>query len=150
MQREPNIKTPRLVLPEIYAFNPSRDTLGGTSYLIVENTGNILVDCPLWQEVNQEFLSQQGGVSWLYLTHRGGIGKQVKQMQSFLGCEVLIQEQEAYLLPEVKLTTFKREIELKEGLRGIWTPGHSPGSSCLYSHKEGGVLFSNTLAKKRV
>ena len=63
MQAEPTpIKAPRLVLPSIYAFGPNRETLGGTAYLIVENTGNILVDCPLWEEKNQDFLQSQGGV----------------------------------------------------------------------------------------
>jgi len=142
MTNEPNLKTPRLILPGIYAFSPNRETLGGTAYLIVENTGNILVDCPLWNEVNQQFLLSQGGVSCLYLTHRGGIGKQVKQMQGGLNCQVVIQEQEAYLLPNVLTTTFEQEIELNENLFGFWTSGHSPGSSCLYYKKEGGILFT--------
>jgi glyoxylase-like metal-dependent hydrolase (beta-lactamase superfamily II) len=134
-------KPPRLLLANLFAFTPNRDTLGGTAYFIVENTGNILLDCPAWDGANQEFLLKQG-VRRLYLTHRGAMGKQVKQMQLALGCEVIIQEQEAYLLPNVAVTTFREKIVLNDNCYGFWTPGHSPGSSCLYWSQHGGVIFS--------
>jgi glyoxylase-like metal-dependent hydrolase (beta-lactamase superfamily II) len=135
-------KLPRSIFPQIYAFPPSRDTLGATAYFIVNKSGNILVDCPFWQENNLQFLRTSGGVRWLMITHRGGIGKQVKQIQTDLDCEIIIQEQEAYLLPEVKKTTFSEELILTPELELIWTPGHSPGSSCLYWREHKGILFS--------
>jgi glyoxylase-like metal-dependent hydrolase (beta-lactamase superfamily II) len=134
-------KPPRQILDGLFSFHPNRETLGGTSYLIVENTGNILVDCPAWDSYNQQFLHQKG-VRWLFLTHRGGIGKQALHIQTTLGCEVVIQEQEAYLLPEVKVTPFEREFFLSPTCYGLWTPGHTPGSSCLYWNHHGGVLFT--------
>ncbi|HEY9847906.1 MAG TPA: MBL fold metallo-hydrolase [Leptolyngbyaceae cyanobacterium] len=134
-------KQPRAVLDTIFAFPPNRDTLGATAYLIVENQTNILVDCPAWDEENQEFLKERGGISCLFITHRGGIGK-VKEIQQYFGCAVLIQEQEAYLLPKIDVTSFGKEYELTPQIQAIWTPGHSPGSSCLYYSREGGVLFS--------
>ncbi len=135
-------KAPRSILPGIFAFSPNRDTLGATAYFIVNKTGNILVDCPAWHDTNQDFLLAQGRVSWLVITHRGGIGKQVLQMQEALECEIIIQEQEAYLLPEVKVTTFVDNLILTPEIELIWTSGHSPGSSCLYWNNLGGVLFS--------
>ncbi|MDJ0567424.1 MAG: MBL fold metallo-hydrolase [Pleurocapsa sp. MO_192.B19] len=135
-------KTPRLVLPGVFAFAPNRDTLGATSYLIVNKSGNILLDCPSWNVVNQEFLLTQGGISYLIITHRGGIGKQVMQMQQTLNCKVIIQQQEAYLLPEVEVSSFAENLTLSSDLELIWTPGHSPGSSCLYWQQHGGILFS--------
>ncbi len=133
-------KQPQTVLDNIYAFSPNRDTLGGTAYLIVEKEGNILLDCPAIDEITSEFLTSHGGVKILFITHRGGIGK-ARELQSTFNCEVLIQEQEAYLLPKVKVTTFRQEITLARS-RVIWTPGHSPGSSCLYSPSNGGILFT--------
>lgn len=141
-------KPPRTVLHhqegtaphKILAFPPNRDTLGGTAYLILDEV-NVLVDCPAWDETNRAFLQEQGGVRWLFLSHRGGIGK-VREIQQAFGCEVLIQEQEAYLLPDVSVTRFEQEFELTPHLRTLWTPGHSPGSSCLYCDRFGGVLFS--------
>ena len=154
-------KQPRAVLDTILAFPPNRDTLGATAYLIVENETKILVDCPAWDEENQKFLRDRGGVSWLVITHRGGIGK-VEEIQQAFGCKVLIQEQEAYLLPKLtppnppnpgglaegsnvgreNIVTFREGYRLTPETQVIWTPGHSPGSSCLYYSAFGGVLFS--------
>ena len=136
------IKPPRSVLPEIFAFAPHKDTLGGTAYFIVNKSGNILLDCPAWNEINQQFLMANGGVRWLILTHRNGISKQLNQIQTFCQCEVIIQEQEAYLLPEIKITSFRETLSLNNTLELIWTPGYSPGSSCLYWQENNGVLFS--------
>jgi glyoxylase-like metal-dependent hydrolase (beta-lactamase superfamily II) len=65
----------------------------------------------------------------------------VREIQQAFGCEILIQEQEAYLLPGLRVTRFKQDFNIGNA-QVIWTPGHSPGSSCLYYPREGGVLFS--------
>lgn len=134
-------KLPRLVFETIFAFAPNRDTMGGTAYFLIEGSGNILVDCPAFDDDELQFLQQHGGVRWLFLTHRGGIGK-VRELSQQFGCEVLIQEQEAYLLPGQVVTTFQTEFSLSAGNVAIWTPGHSPGSSCLHHARYGGVLFT--------
>jgi glyoxylase-like metal-dependent hydrolase (beta-lactamase superfamily II) len=137
-----------LSIKKILAFPPNRDTLGGTSYLIVRNEGNILIDCPALEQINQDFWQclghdrpTPGAVSWLFITHRGAIGK-AAEVQAALDCKILIQEQEAYLLPGLTVTTFSQEFTLDDTTQVIWTPGHSPGSSCLYYREFGGVLFS--------
>ena len=137
-----NARSPRPIMPGIFAFSPNRDTLGATSYLIVNKSGNIILDCPTWNEVNQEFLESHGGINALVITHRGGIGKNVLQMQQALNCSVIVQEQEAYLLPEVEVKSFANNFIINSDLELIWTPGHSPGSSCLYWQHQGGILFT--------
>ncbi|ASC69832.1 hypothetical protein XM38_007620 [Halomicronema hongdechloris C2206] len=139
-------KLPRQILDTVFAFPPNRETLGATAYLIVENdaqgrSANLLVDTPAWHQTNVDFLQQQGGVRWLCLSHRGAIG-QVNEFQKALGCEVVIQEQEAYLLPQLQPTTFQQTIDLSPTCRALWTPGYSPGSACLYYEAYGGVLFT--------
>ena len=134
-------KQPQAALDTVYAFSPNRDTLGATAYLIVENRANILIDCPAIDELNLKFLQQQGGVRWLFLTHRGAIGK-AEKIQQETGCEIVIQEQEAYLLPELAVKNFSDEFVFSPSCQAIWTPGHSPGSSCLYYAGSGGVLFT--------
>ena len=136
-----NTKPPRSILPGIFAFAPNRDTLGATSYLIVDKIGNVLLDCPAWNETNREFIQSRGGVNFLIISHRGGIGKSLMEMQQALNCQVIVQEQEAYLLPEVEVTSFGDRFTISPDLEIIWTPGHSPGSSCLY-WKQQGVLFT--------
>lgn len=137
----PSGKLPRPVFETVFAFAPNRETMGGTAYLICEDTGNILVDCPAWDGEQEALIQQHGPVRWLVLTHRGAIAR-VKPIQQALGCDVLIHEQEAYLLPGLAVTSFRESFELSRLSRLIWTPGHSPGSACLYHAAYGGVLFT--------
>ncbi|WP_235355289.1 MBL fold metallo-hydrolase [Aliterella atlantica] len=135
-------KQPQAVFADrIFAFPPNRDTLGGTAYLIVEKEGNILLDCPATDENTYEFIRLLGGVRVLFISHRGGIGK-ARELQAAFNCDILIQEQEAYLLPKLTVTTFQHQITLQPYMQVIWTPGHSPGSSCLYLPEYGGILFT--------
>ncbi|MEM7554148.1 MAG: MBL fold metallo-hydrolase [Cyanobacteria bacterium P01_A01_bin.84] len=134
-------KLPKNILKNIFSFPPNRDTLGGTAYLIVENIGNILIDSPNLDEASENFLHSQGGISHLYITHRGAIGKAAAIQKKF-DCKIIIQEQEAYLLPNLTVKTFQEKFTLNIQTELIWTPGHSPGSSCLYYHDNGGVLFT--------
>lgn len=118
--------------------------MGGTAYLVTTSDGNILVDCPPWDTTVAAMLEQYGGVRWFVITHRSGIGgiTTVKQIQAQYGCEVVIQEQEAYLLPELSLYPFQQRLTLTDDCSLLWTPGHSPGSACLYLGIEGGILFT--------
>ena len=134
-------KPPLSILEGVFAFPPNRETLGGSAYFIVEKVGNILVDCPAWNHTNHQFILDQGGVNFLFITHRNAIAR-VKEIQQNLQCEVIIQEQEAYLLPEVSTKNFKEELSLSPHCTAIWTPGYSPGSSCLYYASQGGILFT--------
>jgi glyoxylase-like metal-dependent hydrolase (beta-lactamase superfamily II) len=139
-------KLPRQIFASIYAFPPNRDTLGGTAYLIqgrnaTGKPSNILVDAPAWDDHTQGFLHQQGGVRWLFITHRAALGK-ASTLQKALGCEVVIQEQEAYLLPSTPKTSFQHVFRFSPQSEAFWTPGYSPGSACLYHSNYGGILFT--------
>jgi len=139
---EASLKQPRQILPGLFAFPPNRDALNGTSYLIVENSGNILIDCPTWEPETQQFLRDRGDLRWLVLTQRDGGRNSIPLLQTALGCTVLVQEQEAYLLPGCSVETFGRERQFAPDAWAIWTPGYSPGSSCVYLQRHGGILFS--------
>lgn len=134
-------KPPRQLFPTIYRFAPNRETLGGTAYFIVKKGGGILVDCPPWHSDTETFLQTQGGVRTLFITHRVAISAQVAKIQAALNCDIVIQEQEAYLMPEARVTPFQQTWEMAD-VRALWTSGFSPGSACLYYAQEGGCLFT--------
>jgi glyoxylase-like metal-dependent hydrolase (beta-lactamase superfamily II) len=131
----------------LWLFAPNRDTLGGSSWFLQHPQGNGLVDVPALAPENLSFLEQQGGIRWIFLTHRTNFGK-AQTFQEHFGCALIVQEQEAYLLPEAKTTPFQHEWAIAQAepialdLTALWTPGHTPGSSCLYWNQHGGVLFT--------
>ncbi|WP_448381529.1 MBL fold metallo-hydrolase [Gloeomargarita sp.] len=127
----------------IFAFPPQRHTLGGTSYFIVGEalglSGNLLIDCP--DSAFQPWCQAQGGIQYLLLTHRDGADR-IPQWQATFGCPVVTQQQEAYLYPGVWVRPFAQTLTVVPDVTMIWTPGYSPGSSCIYLDRLGGVLFT--------
>ena len=81
----------------------------------------------------------------MLLTNREGHGR-VRRLQQRLGWPVLVQEQEAYLLPGVDpLETFAEEHRTAAGLRLLWTPGPTPGSCVVHAPAPWNVLFCGRL-----
>jgi glyoxylase-like metal-dependent hydrolase (beta-lactamase superfamily II) len=164
-EKPPVSKEPRAVLDSIWAFPPNRETFGGTAYFIVENSQNVpanvlqaefksvpknlpqnvpknvLIDCPSWDHNTQSFLQRHGGVQHLIITHRQGASPAAAEIQRCFGCQVWVQEQEAYLLPSVDVTSFQESSYPYADLQIFWTPGYSPGSACVYRAGQG-VLFT--------
>ncbi len=143
-------KPPQSVFGTIFAFTPNRETLGGTAYLILEpasvsqgttESANILIDCPALTDFHKDFIHSKGGLQTLFITHRGGMA-QVKEFQKEFDAQVLVQEQEAYLLPGVETEVFHLGRILSPTSKVLWNPGHSPGSASLYHSSYGGVLFT--------
>ena len=85
----------------LWAFPPSRDSDGGTAWLLhTSGGGSVLVDVPLLSDEHLSWLQQQPP-GWIVLTHRQGHGR-CRRLQEQLGWPVLVQEQEAYLLPTLQ------------------------------------------------
>lgn len=140
-------KQPRSILEGIYSFAPNRATLGGTSYLIVKNDNlggpaNLLIDAPANDPAILQFIAEHGGVRDWVITHRGA-GGEAKALQAALNCRVVIQEQEAYLFPNMPaLVTYRDTYSLGDNCEAFWMPGYSPGTACVYLNRHGGVLFT--------
>ena len=131
----------RQVLEPLWLFAPNRDTQGGSAWWLdgpgPDGAGGWLIDCPAYTEANLELLRRRGE-GRILLTSREGHGR-VRRFQEALGWPVLVQEQEAYLLPGVQgLQPFGAELALAPGLRILWTPGPTPGASVLLA--QGGAL----------
>jgi glyoxylase-like metal-dependent hydrolase (beta-lactamase superfamily II) len=126
------------VRSDLWLFAPNRDNQGGSAWFLEHSDGDLLVDVPALTEANLAFLQHRPRPGQIVLTGRDGHGR-CRALQEALGWPVLVQEQEAYLLPGVKgLETFGREHALAPGLRLLWTPGPSPGS-CVLNALGGGA-----------
>jgi glyoxylase-like metal-dependent hydrolase (beta-lactamase superfamily II) len=81
----------------------------------------------------------------IVLTSREGHGR-LRRLQEQLDWPVLVQEQEAYLLPNVeRLDCFKDEHTTASGLRLLWTPGPTPGSAVVLAPAPVELLFCGRL-----
>ncbi len=137
-------RPPQQVLDGLWAFAPNRDCQGGTAWWLEQAGGALLVDCPAYTAANLAFLRGRPA-GMLLLTSREGHGR-TRRFQEALGWPVLVQEQEAYLLPGVQqLQTFGEELELAPGWRLLWTPGPTPGACVLHASGEPDVLFCGRL-----
>jgi glyoxylase-like metal-dependent hydrolase (beta-lactamase superfamily II) len=135
----PEGRPPLQVLPGLWLFAPGRENQGGSAWLLERPAFDLLVDCPSLTRSNLDFLAERrqrrpaaapGG--WIVLLGRDGHGR-CRRLQQAIGWPVLVQEQEAYLLPGVApLSTFAAEHHLDGASRLLWTPGPGPGSCVLH------------------
>jgi glyoxylase-like metal-dependent hydrolase (beta-lactamase superfamily II) len=122
----------RNVRQGLWLFAPNRDTQGGSSWLLEGGQEDLLIDCPAWTQANLDLLQGRGRNGTIVLTSREGHGR-CRRFQEALGWSVLVQEQEAYLLPGVqRLHTFGQHHQLAPDVRLLWTPGPTPGSCVLH------------------
>ncbi len=117
--------SPELLLEGVYRFKPNRATGGGSSYWLSEL--GVLIDSPACTPEHQEFLNNQ--VQYWIFTHRGGVGE-VPMWLRHIQPQIAMQEQEVYLVNGPVHLPFQETLDLP-GIKVIWTPGHSPGSSCV-------------------
>ena len=148
-------RPPHPVADGLWLFAPNRDSNGGSAWLLESERLDLLIDCPALSEANLAFLAERGQrpgdprAGLIVLLGREGHGR-CRRLQERLGWPVLVQEQEAYLLPGVDpLRSFADQLELAPGLRLLWTPGPSPGSCVLHAaataSPAGDLLFCGRL-----
>ncbi|MEI8250305.1 MAG: MBL fold metallo-hydrolase [Synechococcus sp. ELA057] len=148
----PEGRPPVSVAEGLWVFPPNRETKGGSAWLLQSDGCTVLVDLPALNAVTIDWLQHRGGVAagerrtWIVLTGRDGHGR-CRAWQEALGWPVIVQEQEAYLLPSVRLESFSLEHRLAPGLDLLWTPGPSPGACVLHCHggSAGDGLFCGRL-----
>lgn len=135
----------------LWLFAPGRDCHGGSAWLLESLTVDLLIDCPDLSESNLTFLRQRRAFreprrsGWIVLTSRLGHGR-CRRLQQALGWPVLVQEQEAYLLPDVASRhTFAEDHRLADGVRVLWTPGPTPGACVLHAPAAADGLFCGRL-----
>lgn len=139
-------RPPRQLTEALWLFAPNRAAQGGSSWLLQGDAQrgqpDLLVDCPAYTEANLELLDRRAQVAGasgglIVLTGRDGHGE-LRRLQQRLGWPVLVQEQEAYLLPGVEqLEAFAETLEPAPGVRLLWTPGPSPGACVVHVQRPG-------------
>ena len=140
-------RPPQQLRDDLWLFPPNRDSQGGSSWWLDLDPEPVLVDCPPLTEASLTALRQLAGTRSprILLTSREGHGR-LRRVQERLGWPVLVQEQEAYLLPNVEpLDTFAQEHTTVSGLRLLWTPGPTPGSCVVFSPAPNELLFCGRL-----
>jgi glyoxylase-like metal-dependent hydrolase (beta-lactamase superfamily II) len=140
-------RPPQQIRPFLWLFPPNRDCRGGSAWWLDSDPEPVLIDCPPLTESSLKALQElaTGRTPQIVLTSREGHGR-VRRLQEHLGWPVLVQEQEAYLLPGVDpLETFADTHITAAGLRLLWTPGPSPGSCVLHAPPPWDLLFCGRL-----
>ena len=139
-------RPPRQLAAGLQLFAPNRRTQGGSSWLLAGDPAcgqpELLVDVPAWSEANLAVLDQRrdavgADAGLIVLTSREGHGE-LRRWQQRLGWRVLVQQQEAYLLPGVApMDAFADTLEPAPGVRLLWTPGPTPGACVLHVQRPG-------------
>ena len=140
-------RPPQQIRPDLWLFPPNRDCRGGSSWWLDVDPEPVLIDCPPLTEATLQALRElaRGRSARILLTSREGHGR-LRRLQERVPWPVLIQEQEAYLLPGVQqLETFSEETLTRSGLRLLWTPGPTPGHAVVYAPLPANVLFCGRL-----
>ncbi|WP_414153532.1 MBL fold metallo-hydrolase [Prochlorococcus sp. MIT 1307] len=138
---------PKQLKSALWAFPPNNLCNGNRSWWLGCDPEPILIDCPPVNETTINFLKSVslGRQSLIVLTSREAHGR-VSELQDALEWPVLVQEQEAYLLPGLlQLKSFSANHETVSGLRLLWTPGPTPGSCVVYAPPPWNVLFCGRL-----
>jgi glyoxylase-like metal-dependent hydrolase (beta-lactamase superfamily II) len=115
----------------------SAGSYGASSYFIVRNEGNVLVDSPRFASRLVRRLEAMGGVRWMCLSHVDDIADHVRFRRHF-GCERIIHQREVH--PDI--ADIERQLEgdapqaFAPDLLAIPTPGHTPGHTVfLYRNR---------------
>jgi glyoxylase-like metal-dependent hydrolase (beta-lactamase superfamily II) len=140
-------RPPQQIRADLWLFPPNRDCRGGSSWWLDVDPEPVLIDCPPLTEATIAALKQLAAARQprILLTSREGHGR-LRRLQERLDWPVLVQEQEAYLLPGVHpLETFSEESVTVSGLRLLWTPGPTPGHAVVHAPGPVNVLFCGRL-----
>lgn len=116
------------------------DTVGGNSFLVIRETGNLLVDSPRYSARLRGQLEDLGGVRQVLLTHRDDVGAAELYASEF-GAEVLIHEGDRDAAPfATRVLTGRVPVEIVPGVVAVPTPGHTAGH--LMFLLDDGTLFT--------
>lgn len=115
-----------------YCGFASEASYGASSYLLVREGGNVLIDSPRASKPLLKRIRELGGAKWMFLSHRDDVADHAIWARE-LGCRRILHE--ADVSPgtagvEERLTG-RDPIEIEPDLKAIPVPGHTRGSVAL-------------------
>ncbi len=118
----------------------SPDSFGATSYLLVREGGNVLMDSPRYNEALAKRVEALGEVKTMYLTHRDDVADHARWAKR-LGCQrVLHRDDVGRDTKDVEVQPEgEEEVRLDDDLLVIPVPGHTKGHTVLLA---GEYLFT--------
>jgi glyoxylase-like metal-dependent hydrolase (beta-lactamase superfamily II)/ferredoxin len=117
-----------------YCGYHSAASYGASSYLIVRDGGNVLVDSPRAARPLVDRIRALGGVRWMFLTHRDDVADHEVFAREF-GCERIMHAADAGRLTIERRVDGTDPIVIADDLVVIPVPGHTRGSAALL-HRE--------------
>lgn len=110
----------------------AESSFGASSYLIVREDGNVLVDSPRYASVLARGIDALGGVRYLFLTHRDDVADHERWAARY-GAERILHADDV----SAATRAVERQLrgdgahDLAPDLTIIPTPGHTRGHACL-------------------
>ena len=107
-------------------------SFGASSYLIVREGGNVMVDSPRAAGPLMRRVGEMGGLRFLFLTHRDDVADHARWQERF-GCERVMHEGDvtAGTLTVERRVAGNDVLPLTDDLVVIPVPGHTRGSAAL-------------------
>jgi glyoxylase-like metal-dependent hydrolase (beta-lactamase superfamily II)/ferredoxin len=108
----------------------SEDSYGASSWLIRRAGGNVLVDSPRWSSTLADRIDEEGGVAWMFLTHRDDVADHARWRDRF-GCERVMHGDDRGRMPIERVIGGHRPVAIDDDLLAVPVPGHTRGSCAL-------------------
>jgi glyoxylase-like metal-dependent hydrolase (beta-lactamase superfamily II)/ferredoxin len=110
----------------------AESSYGATSYLVVRESGNVIVDSPRAAKPLLDRIEAMGGARWNFLTHRDDVADHEALHERF-GCERVLHRADVSggTRAVERQIEGKDPVELEPGLVVIPLPGHTRGSAAL-------------------
>jgi len=106
----------------------SESSFGAWSYLVVRQSGNLLIDSPRFAGPLVRRVEELGGIRTMLLTHQDDVADHRKFHERF-GCGRVIHKDDARAIPGAEqILEGGDPLELDPGLVAIPVPGHTRGS----------------------
>jgi glyoxylase-like metal-dependent hydrolase (beta-lactamase superfamily II)/ferredoxin len=126
----------------------SESSYGASSYLIMRDEGNVLIDSPRFNKALISEINKLGGVKFMFLTHKDDVADH-KAFRDYFNCQRIIHIKDLTKNTSLceQIITGTQSIYLSPEIKLIMTPGHTKGHMCLlYKNKylfTGDHLFVN-------